>query len=125
MARARLRGPVFARAALVLLVVVGLDQLTKHTIAASVPEGETHKFLPLIDLVHVLVDGVLELFLGPADLVLARLAIAHDAVQLLHRLAAQAADRDARVLALAAGDNSLNLMHPAHATAKGSAHRLA
>jgi signal peptidase II len=52
------RGPAFARAGLVLLIVVGLDQLTKHTIAASVPEGETHKFLPLIDLVHVRNTGV-------------------------------------------------------------------
>ena len=58
MARARLRSRAFARAALVLLVVVGLDQLAKHTIAASVPEGETHKFLPLIDLVHVRNTGV-------------------------------------------------------------------
>ncbi len=41
-----------------LLVVVGLDQLTKHTIATSVPVGDTRKFLPLIDLVHVRNTGV-------------------------------------------------------------------
>jgi signal peptidase II len=57
-ARRRLRSAAFARAGLVLLVVVGLDQLTKHTVAASVPEGETHKFLPLVDLVHVRNTGV-------------------------------------------------------------------
>ena len=58
LARGQLRGPAFARAGLVLLIVVGLDQLTKHTIASSVPEGETHKFFPLIDLVHVRNTGV-------------------------------------------------------------------
>ncbi len=41
-----------------LLVVVGLDQLTKHTLAASVAPGETRKFLPLINLVHVRNTGV-------------------------------------------------------------------
>jgi signal peptidase II len=54
----RLRGAAFVRAGLVLAAVVGLDQLTKHTIAAGVPAGETHKFLPLIDLVHVRNTGV-------------------------------------------------------------------
>jgi signal peptidase II len=58
LAKRRLRSAAFARAGLVLLVVVGLDQLTKHTVAASVPEGETHKFLPLVDLVHVRNTGV-------------------------------------------------------------------
>ena len=57
-AKGHVRTAAFARAGLVLLIVVGLDQLTKHTVAASVPEGETHKFLPLIDLVHVRNTGV-------------------------------------------------------------------
>ena len=70
-AKGRVRGAAFARAALVLLVVVGLDQLTKHTIAASVPAGETHKFLPLIDLVHVRNTGVaFGFFSGGGPLVL-------------------------------------------------------
>ena len=43
---------------LVLLVVVGLDQLTKHTIAASIRAGETRKFLPAINFVHVRNTGV-------------------------------------------------------------------
>src|SRR4051794_9816677 len=57
----------------------------------------------VVDLVHVAVGGALELLLGPRDLVLARLAVADDAVQLVHGLTADAADRDPRVLALAAG----------------------
>ena len=53
-----LRPRAFARAGIVLALVVGLDQLTKHTVAASVPPGETHKFLPGIQLVHVRNTGV-------------------------------------------------------------------
>ncbi len=56
--RRRARRGAFLRAALVMACVVGLDQLTKHTIAAGVPEGEHRKFLPLIDLVHVRNTGV-------------------------------------------------------------------
>jgi len=40
------------------VIVVGLDQLTKHTIATSVPPGETRKFLPAINFVHVRNTGV-------------------------------------------------------------------
>ena len=54
----RVRRAAFARAGVVLAIVVGLDQLTKHTIAASVAPGDTRKFLPLIDLVHVRNTGV-------------------------------------------------------------------
>jgi len=39
-------------------VVVGLDQLTKHTLAAEVAAGEQRKFLPGIELVHVRNTGV-------------------------------------------------------------------
>src|SRR3954453_10700972 len=42
----------------------------------------------VVDLVHGAVGGALELLLGPRDLVLARLAVADDAVQLVHGLAA-------------------------------------
>ena len=48
----------FARAGLVFAVVVGLDQLTKHTVAQGIAFGEKKKFLPLIDLVHVRNTGV-------------------------------------------------------------------
>lgn len=54
----RTRGAAFARAVLVLAIVVGLDQLTKHTIATSIRPGETKKFLPAINLVHVRNTGV-------------------------------------------------------------------
>ena len=57
-ANGRVRRAAFARAAVVLVVVVGLDQLTKHTIAAGIAPGDTHKFLPLVDLVHVRNTGV-------------------------------------------------------------------
>jgi signal peptidase II len=67
----RARSAAFARAGLVLVIVVGLDQLTKHTIAASVSPGETRKFLPLIDLVHVRNTGVaFGVFSGGGALVL-------------------------------------------------------
>ena len=68
----RVRRAAFARAALVLLFVVGLDQLTKHTVAAGIAPGDTHKFLPLVDLVHVRNTGVAFGFLsGGGGLVLA------------------------------------------------------
>jgi signal peptidase II len=68
----RVRRVAFARAGLVLLAVVGLDQLTKHTVAAGIAPGDTHKFLPLVDLVHVRNTGVAFGFLsGGGSLVLA------------------------------------------------------
>jgi signal peptidase II len=57
-ARRRVRSAAFARAGLVLALVVGLDQLTKHTLAAGIRPGETRKFLPAIQLVHVRNTGV-------------------------------------------------------------------
>lgn len=46
------------RAAAVVALVVGLDQLTKHTVAAGIGPGETRRFLPAINLVHVRNTGV-------------------------------------------------------------------
>lgn len=57
-ASSRVRAVALARAALVVALVVGLDQLTKHTIAAGIDPGETKKFLPAINLVHVRNTGV-------------------------------------------------------------------
>lgn len=54
----RARRAAFARAGVVLAIVVGLDQLTKHTIATGIAPGDTRKFLPLVDLVHVRNTGV-------------------------------------------------------------------
>lgn len=56
--RWRVRRAAFARAVVVLAIVVGLDQLTKHTIATGIAPGETRKFLPLVNLVHVRNTGV-------------------------------------------------------------------
>jgi signal peptidase II len=52
------RGGAILRAAVVLVVVIGLDQLTKHTIAAGIAPGEQQKFLPAINFVHVRNNGV-------------------------------------------------------------------
>jgi signal peptidase II len=52
------RRGAFLRAAIVLVTVVGLDQLTKHTVATSIAPGEQQKFLPGIQLVHVRNTGV-------------------------------------------------------------------
>lgn len=71
-ASGRVRSAAFARAAVVLVIVVGLDQLSKHTIATGIPPGETRKFLPAISLVHVRNTGVaFSLFSGGGALVLA------------------------------------------------------
>jgi signal peptidase II len=71
------RVSAFARAGLVLLIVVGLDQLTKHTIAAGIPEGESRKFLPAINFVHVRNKGVaFGFFSGGGVLVLLFTAVA-------------------------------------------------
>jgi signal peptidase II len=71
-AKRRGRRGAFARAGIVLAIVVGLDQLTKHTVAAGIAPGETKKFLPLVNLVHVRNSGVAFGFLsGGGGLVLA------------------------------------------------------
>jgi signal peptidase II len=57
-ARASARVTASARAVLVAAVVVGLDQLTKHTIAAGIAPGEQKKFLPGVTLVHYRNRGV-------------------------------------------------------------------
>jgi signal peptidase II len=49
---------VFLRAAAVAVAVVGLDQLTKRTIADGIAAGQTKRFLPGIHLVHVRNTGV-------------------------------------------------------------------
>lgn len=58
MDRGRARRAAFARVALVVLVVVALDQLAKHTLGTSVAAGERHRLLPGIELVHVRNTGV-------------------------------------------------------------------
>ncbi|MBV9801719.1 MAG: signal peptidase II [Solirubrobacterales bacterium] len=61
-----------ARAALVAGIVLALDQVTKHTIAAGIAAGEEKKFLPGVTLVHVRNTGVaFSMFSGGGTLVLA------------------------------------------------------
>jgi signal peptidase II len=66
-----LRAAVGARAALVAGIVLALDQITKHTLAAGIAPGEEKKFLPGVTLVHVRNTGVaFSLFSGGGALVL-------------------------------------------------------
>jgi signal peptidase II len=55
---ASVRAVAFGRAALVAAIVLILDQVTKHTIAAGIAAGEEKKFLPGVNLVHVRNTGV-------------------------------------------------------------------
>jgi signal peptidase II len=67
----KIRSAAFARAGLVLAAVLALDQLTKHTIASGIAEGDSEKFLPGITFVHVRNKGVAFGFLsGGGTLVL-------------------------------------------------------
>jgi signal peptidase II len=70
-AMASVRATAFARAGLVAAIVLGLDQLTKHTIAAGIAVGDEKKFLPGVTLVHVRNSGVaFSIFSGGGTLVL-------------------------------------------------------
>jgi signal peptidase II len=61
----------FARAGAVLSLVLILDQVTKHTLAAGIAPGEQQKFLPGVTFVHVRNTGVaFSLFAGGGALVL-------------------------------------------------------
>src|SRR5437764_807334 len=55
---ARARGRAWLLAALVLIVVLGLDQLTKHLVETSIARGEEQKFLPGVQLVDTRNHGV-------------------------------------------------------------------
>jgi signal peptidase II len=57
-AKASIRTAAIARAALVAAVVLALDQVTKHTVAAGIAAGQQKKFLPGITLVHYRNTGV-------------------------------------------------------------------
>lgn len=66
--RAR-RSTAFARAGALGLVVVGLDQLTKRTVAAGIAPGREQSVLPGIHLVHVRNSGVAFGFLSGGGVV--------------------------------------------------------
>ena len=57
-ARQEGRARAWLLAALVALVVVGLDQLTKHLVEDSIERGDEHRFLPGIQLVDSRNRGV-------------------------------------------------------------------
>jgi signal peptidase II len=70
-AKASIRTAAIAKAALVAAIVLALDQVTKHTIATGIAAGETKKFLPGVNLVHVRNTGVaFSIFSGGGTLVL-------------------------------------------------------
>src|ERR1700745_3404570 len=70
-AMASVRATAFARAGLVGAIVLGLDQLTKHTIAAGIAAGDEKKFIPGVTFVHVRNTGVaFSIFSGGGTLVL-------------------------------------------------------
>jgi signal peptidase II len=67
----KVRSAPFARAAFLAAVVLVLDQLTKHLVRTGIQEGDTDKFLPAVQLVHVRNTGVaFSLFSGGGTLVL-------------------------------------------------------
>ena len=77
--RSRARAAALGRAAIVVAVVVGLDQLTKHTIAAGDPAGRDEEIPAGINLVHVRNTGVAFGFLsggGAVVLVFTLIALA-------------------------------------------------
>jgi signal peptidase II len=56
--RSNVRAVAWGRAGIVLALVLGLDQLTKRTIADGIAVGEQRRFLPAVQLVHVRNKGV-------------------------------------------------------------------
>jgi signal peptidase II len=70
--RAEPRAPTaFGRAILVMAVVIGLDRLTKHLVNTGIALGDSHKFLPGVQLVHIRNSGVaFGVFSGGGTLVL-------------------------------------------------------
>ncbi len=65
------RAAAFSRATVVIAAVLALDQLTKHTVPSGIPVGESRRFLPGVNLVHVRNTGVaFGVFSGGGALVL-------------------------------------------------------
>ncbi len=77
--RSAARIAAYTRAAVVLVIVVGLDQLTKHIVAANIAPGLVRKLIPGLELVHWRNSGVAFSVLaggGAIVFVLAALALA-------------------------------------------------
>jgi signal peptidase II len=67
----RVRSAAFARAGLLLVAVLIVDQLTKRAVRSGIRVGDVHKFLPGVQLVHVRNSGVaFGFFSGGGTLVL-------------------------------------------------------
>jgi signal peptidase II len=67
----RVRVSALARAAVLAVAVLGLDQLTKHFVRTGIAVGEEHKFFFGVQLVHVRNTGVaFSLFSGGGAVVL-------------------------------------------------------
>jgi len=65
------RAAALRRASAVLVCTLGLDQLTKHTVASAVAAGDQRRLLPGVQLVHVRNTGVaFGFFSGGGTLVL-------------------------------------------------------
>ena len=65
------RAVAFARVGVVVLVVLVLDQVTKHAVIADIPVGTSQKFLPAVNFVHIHNSGVaFGFFAGGGALVL-------------------------------------------------------
>jgi|SRR5579875_717622 len=76
---ARQRAGALVRAAVCAAVVIGVDQLTKRTVAAGIAPGRQRHLLPGLTLVHVRNTGVAFSLLsggGPLVLVVTLLALA-------------------------------------------------
>jgi signal peptidase II len=74
----RQRTRALARSMVTAALVVGIDQLTKHTVAAGIAPGEQRHLLPGITLVHVRNSGVAFSILsggGPLVLVVTLVAL--------------------------------------------------
>lgn len=54
----RARAVAFARVAVLVAVVIVLDQITKRAVIDNIAPGTTHKFLPAVNLVHIHNSGV-------------------------------------------------------------------
>jgi signal peptidase II len=65
------RSPAIARAAALVIAVVGLDQLTKRTVVQGIAPGQKESLIPGVHLVHVRNTGVaFGFFSGGGTLVL-------------------------------------------------------
>jgi signal peptidase II len=54
----KLRSATYLRAGALAALIVGLDQLTKHTVVSGIAEGQHRQLLPGVKIVHVRNTGV-------------------------------------------------------------------